>query len=321
MPEGVEAARALGLDLMAAGGRPFRGIRFTDSESSVEAAFPQTPGVGIRRIDLHRAMVEKAREVGVQFEWNTRIEGIVCDRGVQMNGQFVRAKWIVGADGSQSMVRRCAGLEDGGRERRRYGFRRHFAGLQSEICVELLWARDCQLYVTPVGREESCVALISRDPRLRLSTALDRFPRMAARLAAATALDPERGAVTISRRLQAVTRGATALIGDASGSVDAITGAGLSLQFQQAIALASAMATGDLAAYEQEHRRIARRPQAMSGLLLLLDRYPGLRLRTLRAMAARPRVFTRMLAVHVGELPPAALLAGGLELGWRMLFV
>jgi flavin-dependent dehydrogenase len=47
-----------------------------------------------------------------------------------------------------------------------------------------------------------------------------------------------------------------ALVGDASGSVDAITGEGLCLLFQQAVALAAALEAGDLALYQAEHRRI-----------------------------------------------------------------
>ena len=48
-----------------------------------------------------------------------------------------------------------------------------------------------------------------------------------------------------------------ALVGDASGTVDAVTGHGLSLSFQQAIPLAEAMRLGDLAHYQtrsQKHR-------------------------------------------------------------------
>ena len=54
---------------------------------------------------------------------------------------------------------------------------------------------------------------------------------------------------------------------DASGSVDAITGDGITLAFQQAEALAGALAVDDLSLYESEHRRIAFRPAYMGELL------------------------------------------------------
>jgi flavin-dependent dehydrogenase len=94
------------------------------------------------------------------------------------------------------------------------------------------------------------------------------------------------------------------LLGDASGSVDAITGEGLRLSFEQASALAPALASGDLEAYEAAHRRLARRPAFMAHLMLSLDRSAWLRRRTLRALAAEPRIFAKQLAMHVGALSP-----------------
>jgi hypothetical protein len=62
---------------------------------------------------------------------------------------------------------------------------------------------------------------------------------------------------------------------DASGSVDAITGEGLCLAFQQAIALASALETGNLDAYQAEHRRLLRRSAFMAALMLSLNEFDG----------------------------------------------
>src|SRR4029077_21153197 len=126
--------------------------------------------------------------------------------------------------------------------------------------MEIHWGDACQLYVTPIAAGEVCVVLISRDPHLRLEDALPQFPEVAQRLASAGPLKLERGGVTASRRLKAVYRGNVALVGDASGSVDAVTGEGLCLLFQQAVALADALHAGDLSLYEAAHRRIGRRP-------------------------------------------------------------
>ena len=64
------------------------------------------------------------------------------------------------------------------------------------------------------------------------------------------------GAVSVTRKLPLVWRENLALIGEASGSVDAITGEGLTVAFQQALALAEALAAGDLQLYQAAHRRI-----------------------------------------------------------------
>ena len=318
MPDGLAAARSLGLDLDEAQGHPFRGIRFCDRESAVEAAFPHGHGLGMRRTALHQMMVNQAIDAGVRLAWGVRVTGI-SGEGVVVDGRLVRSRWIAGADGGHSPVRRWAGLDACHHESRRFGFRRHYRVAPWTECMEIHWGDRCQLYITPVAGEEVCVVLISRDQHLRLDDALPGFPAVQRRLAAAGASNLQRGGVTMSRRLKAVYRGNVALVGDASGSVDAITGEGLCLLFQQAVALAAALEAGDLSRYQAEHRRIGRRPEFLADLMLLLDRPGGLRSRAMRALAGQPKLFAGMLAMHVGELSTTDFLTNGLALGWRML--
>jgi hypothetical protein len=49
----------------------------------------------------------------------------------------------------------------------RFGFRRHYRVAPWTDFMELYWGRHCQVYVTPVSREEVGVALISSNPKLR----------------------------------------------------------------------------------------------------------------------------------------------------------
>ena len=318
MPDGLAAAQSLGIDLDAAGAHPFRGIRFCERGASVEARFPQGHGLGLRRTTLHRMMVERAAEAGVRVAWGARVTGITGE-GVIADGQLVHARWIVGADGGQSPVRRWAGLDACQRDSRRFGFRRHYRTAPWSEFMEIHWSDGCQLYITPVGVEEVCVVLISRDPHLRLDEALPHFPEAARRLRDAESTTLERGGVSASRRLKSVFRGRVALVGDASGSVDAITGEGLCLLFQQAVALAGALEAGDLSLYQAEHRRIGKRPEFMAALMLMLDGRGRLRRRVMRAFEGHPRLFARMLAMQVGELSPFDSMTNGLALGWRML--
>lgn len=318
MPNGVAAARALGIHLEEAGAQAFRGIRFCEGEVAVEAGFPAGTGLGIRRIALHRLMASRAADCGVHLAWGTRVTGM-APQAVETGQGPVRARWIVGADGGNSTVRRWAGLDACVSQSRRYGFRRHYRIAPWTDFMELHWSDGCQLYITPVSGEEVCVALLSGDPHLRLDEALPRFPEVQRRLRGAEPASAERGAVTASRRLRRVCRDNVALVGDASGSVDAITGEGMCLLFQHALALGAAMSAGDLRAYQAAHRRAGQRPRMMASMMLLLGRQRGLRGRALRALASQPRLFRRMLAMHVGELSAADFAANGLELGWRML--
>src|ERR1035437_5132300 len=127
-----------------------------------------------------------------------------------------------GAEAGHWPVRRWAGLDACHHESRRFGFRRHYRVAPWSQYMEIHWGDGCQLYITPVADEEVCVVLISRNQHLRLEDALPGFPAVERRLAAANASNLQRGGVTTSRRLKAVCRGNVALVGDASGSVDAI---------------------------------------------------------------------------------------------------
>src|SRR5271154_6944584 len=82
------------------------------------------------------------------------------------------------------------------------------------------------------------------------------FPMLANRLGCAEPIDSPRGAISMSVKLSAVTRQQIALVGDASGSVDAITGEGLALAFRQATFLATALAAGDITEYDAAHRQM-----------------------------------------------------------------
>jgi 2-polyprenyl-6-methoxyphenol hydroxylase-like FAD-dependent oxidoreductase len=302
MPDGLAAARALGIEISPDAGHEFPGIRFWQGAESVEARFAHGSGLGVRRTTLHRLLLDQAADAGVHLAWGTPISNIDA-QGVIAAGCLVRARWIIGADGAASRVRRWAGLESSLWHGRRFGFRRHYRESRADDYMELHWGDGCQLYLTPIAAQEVCLVLISRNPRLRIDEALNRFPEVAARLEQAEPASVEKGAVTATRRLRQVWRGNVALVGDASGSVDAATGEGLCLLFRQAAALADALAEGDLRGYQAAHRHSARRPELMGRLLLVLDRYRTVRHSALAAMFAQPRIFAALLAAHVGRGP------------------
>jgi menaquinone-9 beta-reductase len=303
MPDALDALKRLGVSLNPEHSFPFRGIRFLGDGVSVDASFPRGIGLGVRRTSLHKALIGRALQTGVSLLWSASVRGI-SDEGVILEDGIVPCRWIIGADGLKSRVRQWMGLGTAGREVLRFGFRRHYEVAPWSDCVEIYWGSACQIYVTPVGPSEICVAAISRDPHLRLDHALDDFPDLAARLNDVPPISSERGAVSASRRLHRVFRGNAILVGDASGSVDAITGEGLRLSFEQAFALAGALSSGDLNRYQVAHRRLARRPALMANLMLSLDRCAWLRRRVLHALAAEPRIFGIQLAMHVGALSP-----------------
>ncbi len=319
LPDGVAALERLGIQVPASETRALRGIRFLTAEQSADASFPDgNYGLSIRRTSLHRAMAKRAEQLGVQLTWRTPISGI-SHEGVYLAKGMVRARWIIGADGSNSRVRRWAGLNRGSRPRFRYAFRRHFRIAPWTDYMEVYWSGKCQGYATAVSSDQVCIALASEDSRLRLEEGLRALPRLRERVDQAEIVSTERGAITGNCQFDRIWRKNVALIGDASGTVDAIVGEGLGLAFNQAVTLAQCLETGDLERYQREHRKLALRPTWMARLMLTLDRRPGLQRRTLQVFRRHPEIFPRLLELHVGTLPPLDLVTDGLALGWGLL--
>jgi flavin-dependent dehydrogenase len=167
---------------------------------------------------------------------------------------------------------------------------------------------------------EVCVAIISRDPDLRLADLFAVCPDLARNLGRSATTSRDRGAPSASRQLRSVVRGQVALVGEASGSLDGVTGEGLSVLFQHALALGEALAAGDLAGYETAHRRLRRNPALMARLLLAMDRSRWLRRRAVQTLAAEPSLFSRLLALHVGApASPAQVVQSLCTVGWQLL--
>jgi flavin-dependent dehydrogenase len=319
MPDAITALKNLGVLLPATERSCLRGVRFHSCGLSAEAVFPSSGGgVSIRRTILHDTMADYAAALGIELLWRSVVTGIDGE-GVQLADRKVRTSWIIGADGVNSRVRRWAGLDTYSRTKLRYAFRRHYRITPWTDRLEIYWGKHSQAFATAVGKEQVCVAVASANPERRIEAALAEFPELQARLQGAEVTSSERGAVSANRKLKRVWRNNIALIGDASGTVDAITGEGLGLAFSHAAVLANSLKAGTLAGYQAAHRRLALRPALMARLMLTLDGRPVVQQRTLEVFRRRPEIFRRLLALHVGTVSPLCLAADGLTLGWGLL--
>ena len=319
LPEAVEALRALGIDLDGAQKFRFRGIRFSDAASSVYAEFAGASGHGVRRTVLHRLLVDRAEAAGVNLIWGAHVKA-KDSVSADVNGRRFFFRWLIGADGLNSAIRQRAGLDAFVRKRGRFAFRQHYAIAPWTDFVEVHWSDDCQIIVTPTGPAEVCLALFTRNHRLRLAEGIGRFPEIVRRVEGARPTSSESGARTALARARFVVRGNIALVGDAACSIDGIAGQGLNLAFQASQHLADALAREDLRAYAAAHREMTRTPMRITRLMLLMAQNTWIRKKTLRMFAARPGFFSNMMSIHAGLAEADALSVRDLfGLSWRVL--
>lgn len=306
MPDGVARLRELGVDFAEMAYRPIRGLRFVDDDVAAEAPFPGAPGAGIRRLVLHRELVAAAERAGAELRWETSFERLETGR-VVCDSATIEADLVVGADGLGSRVRRAAGLEAEQRDRpRRFGVRRHVRRAPANERVEVHFAAGIEAYVTPVDDETTGIALLWSPERLRVRGFDDgarRIRSLSRELREAPSLGPDLGAGPLRRRARRIVAPGLALVGDAAGYLDAITGEGLSIAFHHAAALAAAWRTGALERYEAAHHRLAAIPDMMTLAMLAIDASPAVRRRALRALARRPAFFSMLLGLHAQQAP------------------
>lgn len=318
MPAGLRELQSLGaFESIAPHDRaPFGGIRYVQEDgSAVEGRFQGGDGMGIRRLALSAALSQRAAAAGAELRRGSvraaRLEGDAVL--AETDDGPLRARLLVAADGLHSPLRRAAGLDGASVPGRRFGIRRHFALAPWSDLVEVHWAGGAEAYVTPVARDAVNVAFLwSGSPRgargpgpatARFEDHLHRFPALEARLRGAAATSEARGAGPLLQRVRARAGARLALVGDAAGYVDAITGQGLSLAFAAASALISALPEDlaqDLAPALRRYDRSMRVPWLRYALparaLLLLARRPALRRRALQLCARFPGLFRTLLA-------------------------
>jgi 2-polyprenyl-6-methoxyphenol hydroxylase-like FAD-dependent oxidoreductase len=315
MPAGVRALERLGVRARLPAGecRAFRGIRYVDTDgTSAEGTFSGA-ALAVRRTALVGAMAERAREVGADLRYGCELAAYRRSRDeVRLESDRGRetARMLVAADGLGSRLRQGEGLEVPLRGARRFGLRRHFARAPWSSCVEIHLGDGAEAYVTPVS--EACVGLAflwrelpsppaHGSPWDRLAR---KFPRLMELLQEASPISSIRGAGPLERVSRARTRDRFALVGDAAGYVDAITGDGISLSLRSAEVLArvlpDALVRGAdrraLAPYEREFARLFRSYALLTRFVLAVARRPRMRKRALRVLRRFPRLFDGVLS-------------------------
>ncbi|HEY0165559.1 MAG TPA: NAD(P)/FAD-dependent oxidoreductase [Jatrophihabitans sp.] len=291
MPAALQALAELGLDPP---GRPLRGVRYIDDSHSAQALFPGAAGRGVRRTALQSCLREAVQRRGItvreasltelrQDEWCVRAAGLT-------------ARYLVGADGLHSTVRRLAALDLPARSPARWGLRRHYRIEPWSDLVEVHWSASAEAYLTPVAHDQIGVAILSGD-RAPFDDQLAQFPELERRLSAVTG-SRVLGAGPLRQRTRSRVAGRILLVGDAAGYVDALTGEGITVGLSAARLVAGCLAADRPADYERLWSRSSRRYRALTSGLLWAARRPVLR----RGVVATAAVVPKAFELVVGQL-------------------
>lgn len=290
MPGVLPLLDELGLDPP---GHDLIGVSYRQGARQVDHLFPGAPGRGVRRTALVAAMRAETDRQGIERR-HARVTGLTQDSsGVRVHcegSEDVDADYVLGCDGLHSTIARGLGLVSRpSRRARRYGLRQHFQRAPWDSMIEVYYAGDAELYITPVDDETVGVAVLG--PKgINLSDTIAQVPQVREKLAGVPAASSLRGAGPFPYRARSAQVGRVLLVGDAAGYVDAITGEGLRVGFAQAREAIQALQIGQPASYPRRWRKVTREFRLLTRGLVVLASSP-LRESIVPLASAAPRVF------------------------------
>ena len=278
MPSAVCHLKRIGVQLKQS--HKFQGIRYIDNGTMAEGTFRQGPGLGVRRLELHRALRTRAEELNVTIFQRSARKFEEMDDHVAI--EDVRAKYLIAADGLHSPIRKKMGLQLPHRRPLRLGIRRHYKAKPWSSFVEVYWSPHAEAYVTPVADDQIGVAILFYKDHAptgqdKYDKLLTRFPKLHQALEGLEYSSRLRGAGPFEQRVASGMKGRVLLVGDAAGYLDPLTGEGIRLGLDGAQAIAKCIANDQPQQYIQEHRKILRKYWVMTDGLLRLRQIPPLR--------------------------------------------
>jgi len=275
-------------------GRPLRGVSYQQGPHRVDHLFPERPGRGVRRTHLHELLTARAVNDGVIIH-HRAVTGVEPgDEGVTLQvsaDETHRVDFVLACDGLHSSTAKALMIRAGqrGRQTRRFGLRQHFRLAPWSDLIEVHYTDTVEVYITPVADDEVGVAVLG--PKgLHLGDAIDSVPALRDRLAGAIPSSSLRGAGPFPQKTRRRTVGRVLFVGDSSGYVDAITGEGLRVGFEQAEAAVAAISAGDPTQYEKTWQRATRNFRVLTSGLTFFATSP-LRPLIVPAATALPGVF------------------------------
>ena len=327
------AVRALSL-------HPLRGMAVTAPDGTCfrgDSRGASCPGFAVRREQLDRILLDRAREAGVEVREGLRATGLLQRAGVvegvtTVNGsgpEATRARLVIGADGRRSVVARRLGLLREHRRLRKFAVRGYWEGMEGlEERGEMHGGGGGYCGVAPLSPTRANVTFVL--DRREMSEAggalesfyrrtLRRWPRIAERLARASLLSPPKAIGPLALEASRVSAPGTLLVGDAAGFYDPFTGEGITLALRSAelaaevadrcLRSASARAFRVLPDYDRVRHAATRHKFRFNRLLQVVVGRPWLANAAVRRLARRPDLADRMVSI-AGDFVPARTALG-----------
>jgi geranylgeranyl reductase family protein len=267
-----------------------------------------------QRKRLDAFLVEQAASAGAEFRDGVKVSDLVlegdCVRA-HVNGTSVTAAHALLADGANGVSARAVGLDDG---------RAHGVALEANVpygvvreedyrgllCLELANVPGGYGWLFPKGDHVNVgVGGWEREgPRLREHLA--RFCREYG--IPESSLENVRGyRLPLVHPRARLAKGRLALLGDAAGLVDPLSGDGMYEAFLSAKLATNAVLAGDLERYDRELRRtLSSQLSAAWGAKVALDRFP----RLTYAVVRTPFLWNAVVSLIGGDVPSPSAMRG-----------
>lgn len=335
MPQGVQILRSRELvSKNLEQGFRFYGIRYTvPGGSKASAYFPSSEtlpnyGVAMRRVSLDQGLIDECRKIpGIELRLGVYVKDIRWSKKglprVSGLGLEATAEFIVGADGSRSMIRKWAKLDAPIPRKTRWAVRGHFNHAPRSIQrpqVEVLMIQHRELYLTPLSPTSTGVVMTLGNDQLKLVQGRVRDALLETLNSSGDGFCRELSQSELISRAQAIgPLGIPAkssfgrrvlLVGDAAGALDPITGEGLSISLKSSVLAAQAIfgaleksdfSLKPLRAYHKTRLRTIRELSMLTSLVLWLSQHPSLAHRIIGNLGLQPATFTKLLGIAAGS--------------------
>jgi len=328
MPTGLACLEKLGVQvhLSSKPHSPFQGIRYISPQGrTAEATFAEGVGWGMQRTVLSEGLYECAKQwpnLTIVEKTSPRLNrDLSGNLEVKVEEQWFQPNLLIGADGLFSQVRHWAGLEGPKQSLRRWGVRQHIEHAPWCDLVEVHWKPGVEAYVTPTSPHSIGIAFLWDFKKRKsiqggsqlFSSLLEAFPRLKSKIQGSEFLDTPLAIGPFHRVATSPVASNIILMGDAAGYLDAITGEGISLATEQALALEKIVipdllqdhppSQKTLHQYRHAYQKILTPYTQVTQLVLWLRQHPWLLERVISSLNPNPDIFQHLLSANMGTTP------------------